>query len=63
MVFLVVLPVALPGAWLIGRNVPAEPSRARTGRPGVDPVGLAGLSASLLLIFAAVTLAPGSNWP
>lgn len=63
MIFLVVLPVALPGAWLIGRNVPAEPSRARTGRPGVDPVGLAGLSASLLLIFAAVTLAPGSNWP
>jgi MFS family permease len=63
MVFLVVLPIALPGAWLVGRSVPAESSQARTGRPGVDPVGLTSLSASLLLIFAAVTLAPGSNWP
>jgi MFS family permease len=63
MIFLVVLPVALPGAWLIGRNVPAESSGARAARPGVDPVGLAGLSSGLLLVFAAVTLAPGSNWP
>ena len=62
-IFLVVLPVALPGAWLIGRRVPADSSRARAARPGVDPVGLGGLSAGLLMIFAAVTLAPASHWP
>ena len=62
-IFLVVLPVALPGAWLIGRIVPADPSRASAARPGVDPAGLGGLSAGLLLIFAAVTLAPESHWP
>ena len=63
MIFLVVLPVALTGAYLVGREVPAESPRIRSARPGIDPAGLAGLSASLLLIFAAVTLAPGNHWP
>ncbi len=62
-IFLVVLPVALPGAWFIGRSVPADPSRSSAARPSVDPAGLGGLSAGLLLIFAAVTLAPESHWP
>jgi MFS family permease len=63
MVFLVVVPVALAGACLVGRKVPADPPRTALARPGVDPAGLSGLSASLLLIFIAVTLAPVNHWP
>ena len=37
MVFLIVIPVALSGAWLIGRSVPAGPSRARTAGPASTP--------------------------
>jgi MFS family permease len=63
MIFLVVIPVALVGAYLVGREVPADQPRTPSVRPGVDPAGLSGLSASLLLIFAAVTLGPANHWP
>ena len=62
-IFLVVLPVALAGTYLVGRLVPAESPQTLAARPGIDPLGLAGLSASLLLIFGAVTLAPEKGWP
>jgi MFS family permease len=63
MIFLVVLPVAALGASLVGREVPAESPRTSPAHPGIDPVGIGGLSASLLLIFAATTLAPENHWP
>jgi len=63
MIFLIVLPVALAGAYLVGREVPDGSPQTPSARPGLDPVGLSGLSASLLLIFAAITLAPENHWP
>lgn len=63
MIFLVVVPAALLGAVLAGRVVPTEPPRAAKSRPGLDPGGLCGMSAGLLLIFIAITLAPQRHWP
>lgn len=63
MIFLIVLPFALAGGYLVGREVPAEPSRGLPARPDIDLAGLSGLSASLLLIFVGVTLAPETHWP
>ena len=62
-IFLVVLPVAALGAYFVGRQVPSESSRTSLTRPRIDPVGLGGLSASLLLVLVAVTLAPENHWP
>lgn len=62
-IFLVVVGPALIGAAVVGRVVPQSLPQTRSSRPDVDPVGLIGLSVSLLLVFVAVTLAPESHWP
>ncbi len=59
-IFLIVVPPAVLGAIAVGKMLPA----ARIGSARIsDPLGLAGLSAALLMLFLFLTIAPDHHWP
>lgn len=59
-IFLIVVPLSLAASIGVARLLPGRP-QGRT--VAADPVGLAGFSATLLLLFACLTLLPDNGWP
>ena len=58
-IFLIVIPLALSAALAITKLMPCGPAG---GTMAADPAGMAGFSASLLLLFLCLTLLPDHGW-